>query len=205
MTRRLLALSGALGALLAATQPAVAAPKTHDGFYLRLEPNFGPVTVTESFGNVESELSGFGSGAHVQLGGTPVRGLVIGGTLFGTSVPDPEIKVGSLTGTADGNMLLAGVGVFGNYYFDPAGGGHVQLVLGLAALDYVDENGSSGGSDPTGTVVGLGGGYEFWVSDEWSIGPFGRIDFGSLSAESGGATIDYSYFQPTLGATFTLH
>lgn len=205
MSRRVLILGGAFAAALAVTVPAAAAPRTHDGFQLRLEPGLGPVGVTESFGNVESELSGMGSSFHLQLGGTPARGFVVGGSMFGSTVADPTAKSGNLEVKADGTMMLAGLGAYGSYYFDPTAGGHVQLFLGFAALDYVRADGQSGGNDPTGTVFGVSGGYEFWVSDEWSIGPVVRLTFGSLSSESGGATIDYSYFQPALAAAITYH
>lgn len=41
-------------------------------------------------------------------------------------------------------------------------------------------NGNVGGSDPTGLVLAIGGGYDCWVGAEWSIGVMGRIAYAPL-------------------------
>jgi hypothetical protein len=54
-------------------------------------------------------------------------------------------------------------------------------------------------------VVGAGVGYDFWIGDEWSIGPFGRFLFASMGAEGGGVTTKDTFLYPSLGVAITLH
>lgn len=91
------------------------------------------------------------------------------------------------------------------YYFNPNDGFHLQGLLGFGALDYVSSSGQSGGNDPTGPFFGLGLGYDFWVADQWSIGPFVRVLMAMTSVEAGSSKAEQSYFSPTIGAAFTLH
>ncbi|MBM4362123.1 MAG: autotransporter domain-containing protein [Deltaproteobacteria bacterium] len=177
---------------------------------MRLGLNLGPGMTTAKvegggLSGPESDISGFTSGFDLLLGGTVTEGLVLGGGLLTTYASNPTVKVGSFEADADGTLILAGVTGFAQYYFDPANGGHLQALLGYGALSFEHKNGTSGGNDPGGVLLGIGGGYDFWVSDEWSIGPFARILYGSLSAESGAATQKDTYLYPSIGAAFTLH
>ncbi|MEZ4220962.1 MAG: autotransporter domain-containing protein [Polyangiaceae bacterium] len=180
----------------------------HDGFYLNLGLNFGYSMVSWSVdgaGSLDQDLSGLSSGFDLLIGGTPVPGLVIGGGLIGVRTSDPKIKTGSVETTADGTMLLAGLSLFGQYYFDPAEGFFLQGQLGYAVLDFVNSNGSSGGNDPTGFLVGVGAGYDFWIGEQWSVGPVARFLYASTSVEAGAAKATQSYLYPSLGVAFTLH
>jgi len=207
--------AGCAAAMVFAAGSAKADPRTHDGFFLRLGLNLGPAFVTESYevngqsGGEDLKISGFSTGFDVLLGGTPVPGLVIGGGLLGVATSNPTLKQGDVEVEADGTMLLAGAAAFVNYHFDPTQGFNLQGLVGYGALDYVDSDGGSGGNDPTGILFGIGAGYDFWISDEWSIGPFGRVLMGSLSSEAsaGGFTAEASefYLYPNLGVAFTLH
>src|SRR5687768_5211487 len=179
----------------ATTEAAPAAPagdegdRTHDGFFFRFGLNFGPLMAkfepdpNPAGGSVK--YSGLHVGSEFMFGGTPVKGLVIGGYLMGNRTTDPKAKSdpGGAEATLDGNAIFAGIGVFGNYYFDPKAGLHLQALLGFAALDFVSASGSSGGNDPSGAMLGLGVGYDFFFADEWSIGPFGRFIYAPLSAD----------------------
>ncbi len=102
-------------------------------------------------------------------------------------------------------MIFAAMALFVNYYFDPGEGLHLQALAGFSAIDFVSDEGASGGNDPTGFVVGAGVGYDFWIGDEWSIGPFGRFLFASMGAEGGGATTNDTFLYPSLGVAITLH
>jgi hypothetical protein len=92
-----------------------------------------------------------------------------------------------------------------NYYFDPTAGGYVQGLLGFAALDAVSSDGSSGGNDPTGPVFGIGGGYDFWVADEWGIGPNLRLMYAPTTYSDGGITAKYNVLSIQIGAGATFH
>ena len=191
-----------------ASGAALAEDELHDGFFLRLGLNLGPMMVTQSVDGLggtsaEVETGGFSYGYDLLIGGSPVEGLSIGGALVGVNTPDPTRKYGGVERTLDGTMLFVGLGAFVNWYFDPEAGGHIQFLGGFGALDYVSDAGQSGGNDPTGMFLGFGGGYDFWVSSNWSIGPFGRILYAPLSAESGSITVETSTLFPSIGVSFT--
>ncbi len=199
-----LAITGVAGAQEA---PPPGGAHTHDGFFMRLGLNVGYMSATEtySFSDAETEFSGSAVGFDLILGGTPVPGFVIGGGLFGLTSSKPTVKFGGAEGELDGSLLFAGIGLALQYYFDPNEGLHLQGLLGFGALDYVAASGASGGNDPTGPFFGLGLGYDFWVSDQWSIGPFARLLIATTSVESGAAKAEQTYFSPTIGVAFTLH
>lgn len=206
-----LAITGVAGAQEApppgASAEGAGGARTHDGFFMRLGLNFGYMSMTETYNysNAEFEVSGSAVGFDLILGGTPVPGFVIGGGLFGLTSSKPNAKVGNVEGELDGSMLFAGMGLVLQYYFNPNDGFHLQGLLGFGALDYVSSSGQSGGNDPTGPFFGLGLGYDFWVADQWSIGPFVRVLMAMTSVEAGSAKAEQSYFSPTIGAAFTLH
>lgn len=180
--------------------------RTHDGFFLRLGLDFGPLILNEEGeGLGEADYSGLHVGSDLLLGGTPVDGLVIGGFLTAARTSDPTVKAGGGEATLDGTLIFAGIGAFVSYYLDPQQGFHLQGRFGFAALDFITDDGRSGGNDPTGIMLGLGAGYDFWIGSEWSVGPFARVLYAPLSSESGGVTVDYTYIFPSIGAAFTYH
>ena len=190
--------------------PAVTAQEpvgdhNHDGFFLRLGLNLGPLMLNEKAGAIDNDYSGLHFGSDLMLGGTPVRGLVLGGFLTVARTTDPKAETAAGEGTLDGTLFFAGIGVFANYYFDPREGFHIQGLIGVSAVDFVTDDGRSGSNDPTGTMFGIGAGYDVWIGSEWSIGPFGRFVYAPMSAEAGPVTVDYKYMYPSIGVAFTYH
>ena len=103
-------------------------------------------------------------------------------------------------------MLFLAAAAFVNYYvIDPTDGLNLQALIGYGAVDFVSEEGTSGGNDPTGPVLGFGVGYDFWVASEFSIGPFARLIWAPMSADAGGVSSSVTYLAPTIGAAFTYH
>jgi hypothetical protein len=62
-------------------------------------------------------------------------------------------------------------------------------------------NGNARGSDPTGLVLSIGAGYDFWVSDQWSAGVMGRFAYAPLSRDD----VSFSTIAPALLGTITYH
>lgn len=212
MSKRIALIVGIIAASSATASWAQASePETHDGFFLRMGLNVGPLGVTEKYelngqeSPNESEFSGMTSGFDLLIGGTPATGFALGGALIVTNTSDPTVKIGGVEGTADGSLILGGIGVFANYYLDPTAGLHFQGLLGYGSLDYVRSDGASGTNDPSGAFLGLGVGYDFWIGDEWSVGPFGRVLYGSFTSEVTGAKATDTYLYPSIGVAFTLH
>ena len=177
--------------------------RTHDGFFFRIGVNFGLGSLSSdstTFG--DESISGFTSGTDFLFGGTPVPGLVIGGGLVSTIAPGPKYELRDQEIELDGTLYMFGLMGFVNYYIDPHEGFHLQAFAGYGALDFVTDAGQSGGNDPHGPFFGGGLGYDFWISDQWSIGPFARVLYGTMSSEGADSV---SYLYPSIGVAFTLH
>ncbi len=198
---------GTAAAVLVASTAAMAesAPETHDGFFFRIGPTLGPLSITgkADAGGPEATYSGFAIGSELLLGGTPADGLVLGGGLLYSQVSDPTYEFGNAEATLDGTMFIVSTSFFAQYYFDPTKGAHVQAMIGYGGIDFVSQDGQSGGNDPVGLNLAIGGGYDFWIGSEWSVGPFLRIQYASMSPSD--VEVSYSYLFPTLGASFTYH
>jgi hypothetical protein len=191
------------------TGAAAADPKTHDGFYFRGATGVGYLHSGLSFSGAEltsqedASLSGLAIGFDAWFGGSPIPGLAIGGGITTYDVPSPSYKVGGTSATFDGHMMLSIVGLFGDYYFDPHAGMHLEGLVGYGVLSAQASNGETSSNDPTGLALGVGFGNDWWVSDEWSIGVLGRIIYAPLSYSLGGETAKYSTVTPAVMATFT--
>jgi hypothetical protein len=154
-----------------------------------------------SFGSDSSrELGGpfngsFGRGSlalELMIGGTPAPGLVIGGGLFiDAALGQPHASDLRINGRGADTLVLenAGIGLIGpfvDYYFDPKLGWHAQGSLGIAWMTL--GRGTQGGIVATddkamgGLGFMIGGGYEWWIADQWSMGALLRLVF--VSTES---------------------
>jgi hypothetical protein len=172
----------------------------HDGFYLRLGLGVGRTGASfrndnsrELDGSVEGSLVSAAAAFELAIGGTPAPGLVIGGGFFSggsgevessdLSVdgrPVPRIKYSQLTFTL--------LGPFIDYYFDERSGFHLQGALGLAYMDVgTGKRGSTTVTDERtlgGLGFMLGGGYEWFVGDQWSLGGLLRMRYGALETDN---------------------
>ncbi|HEU5077177.1 MAG TPA: outer membrane beta-barrel protein [Polyangiaceae bacterium] len=196
--------AAALIAAVALAPDASAEAMTHDGFYMSLEAGVGylSATIDDPIAEVTMSSTTFSSG--LLLGGT-VGPVVIGGGFtydYGFS-PSAE-QAGSEQEIEDLKLYLIGIGAFADYYVDPAGGLHFIGFLGWGGLES-SRDGDAGGSDPTGLLVTLGGGYDFWVADEWSIGPLARFTYAPLSFDYGGSSLDVPTWHFSVVAEFVYH
>jgi len=195
---------------MAVTGVAAAAPNTHDGFYFRGAAGLGythsSYSVSPAVAGVpDQSIGGLSIGFDAWFGGSPTPGLAIGGGLTGYDVPSPTIKVGDQSRSFPGHATLSIVALFGDYYFDPNAGMHLEALAGFGVLGLTDSNGNTSNNDPSGLALGVGFGNDWWVSDEWSIGVLGRFIYAPLSYSVGGATAKYSTITPALMATFTFN
>jgi autotransporter-like protein len=188
---------------------ASADPKTHDGFYFRGATGLGYTSSSVSYspavqGFDSASLGGVSIGFDAWFGGSPIPGLAIGGGLTGYDVPSPTLKLnGQTVPSTSGSATLSIVALFGDYYFNPNAGLHLEGIVGYGVLSSRDSQGNSSSNDPTGLALGLGFGNDWWVSDEWSIGVLGRFIYAPLSYSVGGESLKYSTITPALMATFT--
>ena len=144
--------------------------RTHDGFYMRLGLGFGYSRVTSSVEDLEATAEGNGVALDLLFGGTIANMVVIGGGLVLTDMASPEYEGDALNEgpvTDDTSSITSSnFGPFVDVFFGPNNGGHVGAMIGFGGLSLEDED-----EDPTsGLGLALFGGYNFWVSDQWSLG-----------------------------------
>jgi hypothetical protein len=174
--------------------------RTHDGFYLHLDAGLGYLSTTAEAGGFEVTYSGVTLPLALMMGGT-VGPVVIGGGFFTDFAPAPSASVnGQSVELEDVNLYLLGLGVFADIYPDPKKGLHFMPFIGWGGLE-ATANGNAGGSDPTGLVLSIGAGYDFWVSDQWSAGVMGRFAYAPLSRDD----VSFSTIAPALLGTITYH
>jgi hypothetical protein len=174
--------------------------RTHDGFYFRAGLGvalFAGGSVAPPGSTTNVSVSGAGPSLELAIGGTPWRGLVIGGGIYGMTAPGPTYSASgaSLSG---GAAVVSSIGPFADWYVDPEGGWHIQGVIGLAAIQAgkgtpTEIGGSSytfPSDDESGTGISLlaGVGYEWWVGDQVSLGAIARIQYVGGSVKGSGDT-----------------
>lgn len=173
-------------------------------------------TAKRSFQSLEDEQDGSGVGlaSEFALGGTVAPGLALGGGIYGISISSPEYEPDDGGDKIEGDTLvLSSIGPFIDYYFDPNGGGHIQASLGIGVAQQ-GEGDLDSAYTGTGFAFMVGGGYEWWVGEQWSLGVLGRIqyfsvsghpddDFGAISADE--IDVEATFFVPAILLSLTYH
>jgi hypothetical protein len=179
--------------------------KYHHGIYVRVAGGLGffsdavdsdPLPPLGS--TAEGTLKGVAINTELAVGGSIAPGLVLGGALFVNHMPslkttDGQIHTGSFTTFTNeidfDPTTLTVIGPFGDYYFDPTGGFHVQASLGYGILSLGQGRGAPIPiRDQTGSGFSaeVGVGYEWWVSSSWGVGVLGQLMFGLGSGKDTG-------------------
>jgi hypothetical protein len=188
-------------AALFTSRVAMADAGKHDGGYFQLQGGLGYYHAGASAGGSDVAFSGLTIPMGIMIGHSfIIPGLTIGGGAIVDYAPGPGYKVNGTsanTGVSVKQFVL-GLGGFADYYLSPDGGLHVQGFVGWGGLE-TSANGNVGGSDPTGLVLALGAGYDFFISDEWSFGVMGRLLYGPFSLNS----VSYNTIAPAVVATLT--
>ena len=186
-------------AVLFSSTAAMADPGIHDGFYMQLQGGLGYYSSSASAGGAEQSYSGLTIPAALLLGRSAfIPGLSIGGGLIFDTAPSPGAKFNGTDPNIDFKQFLIGLVGFADYYLQPEGGLHLQAYAGWGGLE-TSTAGGVGGSDPTGLILGLGAGYDFFISDEWSFGVMGRLSYGAFSING----LGFSTIAPAVVATLT--
>jgi len=183
--------------------------REHDGFFLRFGLGFAGAKATgEDEAGTDLEISGGAVSPTIMIGGTPGSGFVIGGALVGYTLPDPTFKANGVEADSDsGSAQLSTVGLFATFYPNPEQGLYFDVLLGYAEGEYeITYSGITATSETsTGYAIGAGVGYDFWVGEQWSLGPNLRIHYADLKYESGSEKEDWSVLAPSLSFMVTFH
>lgn len=174
--------------------------RTHNGFYLQLTGGLGYVSTSVDAPG-DPSMGGMALDTSLLLGGTPIPGLAIGGGLMIDYLPSPGSEVNGMDSpTPITSQYLIGIGLFADFYPDPKGGLHFQGFAGWGGVES-SVDGDVGGSDPTGLVMSIGGGYDVFITDELSVGGLARLGFAPLSFND----VSYTSIAPALLGTLTYH
>lgn len=186
--------------------------RLHDGFYLRMSLGLGSGSGTENvtgtgFNYPEIKYTGVAMMFDILIGGSPVPGFVLGGGLVSHRILNPTVKVGGTevsTNNSDLSLNLTTFGLFAAVYPDPTSGFNIHGLLGYGVVSASNGNDTST-NNPSGLSLMGGVGYDFWVSDQWSLGPDLRLAYAKTTYSAGGADDKISIFIPTLSFTATYH
>jgi hypothetical protein len=163
----------------AATAPGV---HFHDGFYLRLGTGFGSYSegIRQSGEDKMTTVSGIASVTEFGIGGAVRPGLIFGGGVWTSTV---LASARTVRGNAPPSEVIDSrgdfqlVGPFFDYYSNPSGGFHMQGAVGVANVRGMSVDSVNYDKDSISVGAGLmfGVGYDWWVSNQWSIGILGRM------------------------------
>jgi hypothetical protein len=190
------------GSDLPALPPPPRGSRYHDGFYLRMALGLGvsgALVSSEANSVPNYSFAGGGGAADLWLGGTPAKGLAMGGALSVLAMNSTRRRVDGASRSGDVSGTTGLLGFFVDGFPDPQRGFHFGGAVGLASGHAEVKN-----SDPdtfNGSGVGLGTwlGYDAWVSPQWSLGGLLRLT-GSLTRET---RDDVSYQASLGGATLS--
>lgn len=141
----------------------------HDGFYLRMAIGTGTGTVVlQDAPNGLSDAMETVGWLDLMAGGTPARGMVVGGGFWAGGFQTEEWRGEN---KHQGTVTIFGIGPFVDYYPDPQEGFHFGSMVGLGGLA-IDARPFSDEQERTATggAIGAWMGYDFWMAREWSLG-----------------------------------
>jgi hypothetical protein len=156
----------------------------HDGFYLRMAAGLGIAGAqvsSDSTSVADYSFSGGAGAFDLWVGGTPTPGLAMGAALSGLGLSSSKRSVDGhqVSGDVTGSTGL--LGYFVDVFPDPRRGLHFGGALGFASGD-AEVKDTSRHFRGGGFGLQAFGGYEFWISPEWSLGGMLRF-LGSVTRE----------------------
>ena len=226
---RIVTVVGVVACLLSFPKAAfgAGAPRVHDNVFFHLGISLGPSwLVYDAPMNTgtrhEGTVTNFAPGRlELALGGTPAEGFVLAAMGVGNVMSNPSFDNDRILEIwEDATSSSFALAALARYYPDTTGGLHVDAFVGPA--QHVTRHWRTVPPDPfecifgpaactdkrieaeekaNGVLVGVGGGYDFWVGREWSIGPGVRAEVAPTWASQG----TYTFFSATLGFMATLH
>ena len=185
----------------------------HDGFYLQMGLGwaFPRVALSVAGQSPKATLSGNGLAVMTAVGMTVAHGFVLGASLAiesanGKITPDPGTSVDHTFTTT----LLA---LHADWYVIPTKGFHVTAGVGTESVSHKSltvgplPSGNSEYLSNVGDLSGvggyLGGGWEGFVSTQWSIGVLARLDLAHVTSDDTNPTLSFTRAGAAPGATPT--
>jgi hypothetical protein len=159
----------------------------HDGFYLRMGAGLGygriegsgTLLLSSSDPGTDATVTykGWGPAFELLIGQTVARGFVLGAGVQGQRISKPKVTMdyeflrfrsdNTFDDVGEGAMSIGLMGAFLDWFPRESKGLHFGSMVGFALLGLKDSH--------TGIAASLWGGYDFWVSSEWSLGIEARL------------------------------
>jgi outer membrane autotransporter protein len=183
----------------------------HDGFFFRAALGYAHLNGAGKVGDgttQDIDITGGGANVSFWFGGTPASGLVLGGALLGHAFAEPKVEVSGQSQTAENTTVsVSAIGPFVQYYIDPKSGFYIQGVLAYVSAKTTYEVGGTKyeSEDTTGGGFALGVGYDFWIGEQWSLGPEVRFLYAKVKYSGNGPDEEDTLSIPTVSLALTLH
>jgi hypothetical protein len=132
---------------------------------------------------------------------------VVGGTVW-TARIDPVFVEGGRTVVPDDDSVkvtLLRLGPFVDFYPEPRQGFHVLFSPSLALQLESDVKGEPVGPAALGASIAAAAGYEWFVSEEFSLGFLGRFALGGAWRRASTGNEELSWILPELSLSATYH
>jgi hypothetical protein len=141
------------------------------------------------------------------VGGTPGRGLVLGGTLWTARIDPVFVEDGRLVAPDDDSvkLLLLRVGPLIDWYPRPGRGFHALAAAALTLQIETDAKGNPVEPMAYGATVSTAVGHEGFLSSELSLGILGRVALGGMTRPAPGGRERTLFVMPELALTATYH
>lgn len=184
--------------------PASAAAPTPDehergGFFFRASIGGAwgtDITSSDVFDVSGSNYNGWGGNGQVFFGGGVAPGVVIGGG-FTWGVLNGDITEGVFSLNRTSWFSLWGPLVA--WYPNQDSGLNVEFMVGMANYEFDGSTFSNGGAFGWGLQAAVG--YDWWISNKWSIGFAGQLQYGNIVSND----ITNNILIPGILATFTYY
>jgi hypothetical protein len=177
----------------------------HDGFYMRFLLGGSSSTMTIDGASSDMELSGMSVAFRFQIGAEISKNLIAYGEVGGTTISNPEIKIGDQTyDTEDTKASNFDFGGGLTYYIMPENIYITGSILASrATLEYTGGSETTKSESDPGLGLFFGVGKEWWVSDDWALGAAVFAAFSSVPDKaSSDVTISNTSFGVAFSATF---
>jgi hypothetical protein len=174
--------------------------RLHDGFYLRMTSGPGWLSTSVDFDSgAHAAFRGTGLNLDLMAGGTPTPGLTIGGGGWLGSADEPEVDF-EVSGSTEqepvyrSSMAYGVLGAFIDVYPNPRTGFHFGAAFGVGFVTLPAREGAP--DDDPGNGAGGGGavlfgGYDFWLTTNWSLG--GMLRLMAIEARNGSEDADMPF------------
>lgn len=184
--------------------------RRHDGFFARAEVGialFAADVREPLYALGRTRTQGYGESSGLWAGGTPKRGLVIGGGIW-TARIDPTFTVDGRRVSPDDDSVKVTLARFGpiiDWYPDPRAGFHAQVTPAIALLVESDEKGKPIEPGAIGPALAFGLGYEWFISRDFSLGLLARFGVARVDRSRAGRHERTLWETPELMLAYTYH